>query len=61
MRLARACVVALTLGVVAFPFAPARADTVADKQRQAAALADRIDRLQDQAEVLAEDYNEAVL
>ena len=61
MRLGRASALVVTVGVLAFPFSPACADTVQDKQRQAAALAERIDRLQQEAEVLAEDYNQAVL
>jgi cell wall-associated NlpC family hydrolase len=40
--------------------APAAADSVQDKQREASRLASRIEQLQETAEQLAEDYNQAV-
>ena len=51
----------LVLSAVALPFKPAAADSIQDKQRQADALAARIDQLQNQAEQLTEDYNQAVI
>jgi cell wall-associated NlpC family hydrolase len=40
---------------------PARADTIGDKQREAQAIADRIERLGDKAASLGEAYNGALL
>lgn len=49
------------LAALALPFKPAAADSLQDKQREADALAARIEQLQDKAEQLTEDYNQAVL
>lgn len=58
MRLRRAAAgLALGLVAAALPCAPASADGLQDKQRQADALAAKIERLQSAAELLTEDYN----
>lgn len=48
------------LGLLVGAVAPAGADTVDDKRRQVAQLADRLDSLQDRSVELAEAYNDAV-
>ncbi len=49
------------VGAVVLPMRPAAADGLQDKQRQAATLANRIEQLQQKAELLTEDYNQAVV
>ena len=62
MRLQRAAAgIAVVLVAGALPCRLASADSIQDKQREADALAARIDRLQSTAEQLAEDYNAAQL
>lgn len=62
MRLRRAAAgLALGLVAAALPYAPASADSIQDKQRQADVLATKIERLQSAAEMLTEDYNAAQL
>jgi peptidoglycan DL-endopeptidase CwlO len=51
--------VVLTMGLVAGVAAPASADAVSDKKAEAARIATKIEKLQTQAELLAEQYNKA--
>jgi cell wall-associated NlpC family hydrolase len=62
MRARRPVFVALTtLALVIGSAAPARADSIGDKQRQAATIAARINALEDRIAQLGEDYNQALL
>jgi cell wall-associated NlpC family hydrolase len=62
MRARHTVLVALTtLALVVGVAAPARADSIGDKQRQAAAIAGRINALEDQIAQLGEDYDQALL
>jgi cell wall-associated NlpC family hydrolase len=50
-----------TLSLVLGVAAPARADSIGDKQREAAAIAARINALEDRTAQLGEDYNQALV
>ena len=62
MRARLSLLVALTtLALITGVATPARADTIGDKQREAADIAARISSLEDQVAQLGEDYDQALL